>query len=407
VSMTILFLLATMFIANIGFGVILPTLPFLSRHIGASTVEMGLALSVFAVAQLLSSSLWGAVSDSVGRRPVLIAGIVGYGVSSALLGFAPNVAVLLVLRFLAGLFASAVMPSSLALASDWTEPHDRARILGYMGSMNGIGFIFGPPIGSFLSLIGLHVPFFCVGLLAILNGLLALRLLPREQRPAADVSARSRRPDLSLFGGLWPGTKRGRLWIAPFLVGSFVFSLADASITATLAYYLIGRLHSDEIMAGWAFMVNGCMGALAQGMMFSNVYRRFGEAVTILLGFSFGVLGYLTLGFAQWLAWAFAAIALLALCRGFAYPAMTTAISIRTPRESQGSSFGAQSACNSLGRVIGPLLAGWLFARQEQSPYFVSSGLMLATMGLYLLWAQRARKQAIGESRADSVHDTL
>jgi MFS family permease len=82
-----------MFIANIGCGVILPTLPFLSRHIGATSFEMGLALSVFAITQLLSSSLWGVLSDRLGRRPVLIFGIVGYGVSSALLGFAPRVAV--------------------------------------------------------------------------------------------------------------------------------------------------------------------------------------------------------------------------------------------------------------------------------------------------------------------------
>ncbi|MFM1654138.1 MFS transporter [Brevibacillus sp. B_LB10_24] len=390
-SITILFLMSTMFIANIGYGVILPTLPFLSRHIGATSFEMGLALSVFAIAQLLSSSLWGVLSDRLGRRPVLICGIVGYGVSSALLGFAPHVAVLLTLRFLSGLFASAVMPASLALAADWTKPGQRARTLGYMGAINGIGFIFGPPVGAFLSVIGLQVPFFTVGLLSVANGLIALRLLPREEPLRQDPVGSNTKAALLPRPSRRAGALGSRM-TAPFLFGTFVFALADASITATLAYYLTGHLHSTQTMAGWGFMVNGGMGALTQGLLFSRVYGRYGETATIVLGFAFGSLGYFTLGMANWLAWAFAAIALLALCRGFAYPAMTTAISVRTSQNAQGSSFGAQFTFNSLGRTIGPLIAGWLFTLKEPVPYFFSAALMFLTIGVYLAWVYAARR---------------
>ncbi|KQL48613.1 hypothetical protein AN963_02080 [Brevibacillus choshinensis] len=376
---TVLFLMSTMFIANIGFGIILPTLPFLSRQVGASTFELGLALSAFAIAQLLFSSFWGGMSDRVGKRPILILGIVGYGVTSALVGLSPNVVVLLLLRFLSGALCSAVMPASLSLAANATTPEMRPRVMAYMGSVNGIGFIVGPPLGAVLSVFGLQVPFVSVGILSIVNGIVALWLLPKESpRPVGDEQTKlSFRGFLQIKHNLRAFFDRS---LTPFLGGTFAFTLADATVTSTLAFFLTDTLHSTQAMAGWAFMVNGGVGALIQVAMFSAMYQRWGEKATIVTGFSFGALGYLTLGLSTSVVWVFVAITLLAFCRGFAFPAMTSAISLRTTVHSQGSSFGSQMTFNSLGRTIGPLIAGWLFAYQERFPYFFACGLLVATV---------------------------
>ncbi|WP_301169612.1 MFS transporter [Brevibacillus nitrificans] len=403
-SVAIWVLMSTMFLTNIGFGVILPTLPILSRQLGASAFEMGLAISVFSVASLFASSIWGAVSDRIGRRPVLIFGVVGYGLVSALFPWAPSVPVLLMLRFLAGMMAAAVFPSSLALVTEWTSSEDRPKILGYMGSVNGIGFICGPPVGALLSVYGVAVPFVCVGLLSVINGLLALRLLPRvekrkeEEEQEADVSPIERTSWLNRM----TQSLLNRM-IAPLLIGTFVISLVDSSISATLSYFFIGPLQSTQTMAGWGFMVNAAVSSLAQGTVFSRVFTRFGDVWTIIIGLSFGVAGYLFFGLSSTLLWAFGAIGLLALCGGLAYPAITTSISIHTPRELQGSIFGTHSTIGSLGRTLGPLIAGWLFSFQERIPFLFSSGLLFATIGFYVVWMHRMRNHAQNIPQTDSV----
>lgn len=407
VTVAIALLMGTMFLANIGFGVILPTLPFLSEHIGATPFELGLALACFAVAQLLSSTVWGTLSDRIGRKPVLIVGIVGYGVSSAALAFVPNVGLLLASRFVAGVMAAAVFPSTQALAADWTLPKDRARILGYMGSMNGIGFIVGPPIGSLLYTIAPQAPFVGVGALSLINGLLAVWLLPREAKRTVRAETTSVAPDgseprPSRFAVLVQSFKD--LDIAPFLLGSLVFSVADACIASTLAYYITGHLHSTEAMAGFAFMINGAIGALVQITLLGRIHSRFGESATILTGFTLGSVGYFGLALSNAIYFAFGAIVFLACCRGFAFPSMSAAISVRSSRYRQGSSFGSQQTANSLGRTIGPIVAGWLFTWNERGPFLFSALLIATFVGLYMLWAHMGKRHAIADTTEDVIH---
>ncbi|MED4906832.1 MFS transporter [Brevibacillus centrosporus] len=403
-------LLSTMFLTSLGFGVILPTLPFLSKHLGATPLEMGLAISVFSVASLFSSFLWGAASDRLGRRPVLIMGIVGYGLSSALLALAPNITVLLILRFLAGMMASAVSPSSMALVTELTSAEERPRILGYMGSINGIGFIFGPPVGAFLSIFGIGAPFASVGLLSILNGLLAMRFLPRGSKPAEGASE-AIRPEVNKENAWVAGVKRLGLllknrMIAPLLFGSFVIALADASISSTLSYYITGPLQSTQTMAGWAFMMNAGVSAIAQATVFARIFTRYGDMMTIVIGFSFGAVGFFLLGLSHLLVWAFGAVALLSLCRGLAFPSITTGISLRISSALQGSGFGSYNTVGSLGRTLGPLIAGWLFSVHASSPFFFSGGLLLLTVGAFLLWTHRERKTS-AHQQSNTVQKTV
>ncbi len=390
-SVAQLLIMSTMFLTSIGFGIILPSLPFFAENLGATSFEMGLAMSMFAMSQIFASSIWGSLSDRIGRKPVLIVGVVGYGLISALLPFSPNVAVLLVLRFFGGIMTSAVMPSSMALLSENTILEHRPRIIGYMGSINSIGFILGPPVGSFLGLFGIHVPFVSVGLLAIVNGLLAMRLLPGRGKGIEEYIPRPKfQPNI---------VKRLKLSflnksIAPLLLGSFVLALVDSSISVTIAFFITGPLHSTQMMTGFAFMVNAAFSAIVQSTLFARVFHRFGDVLTILIGFSFSTVGYLLLGSSSYIAMAFAGLAILSLGRGFAFPAVSSGISLRSPMELLGSTFGAQSTVSSIARTIGPLIAGSLFLRYQQYSYFFSSALLMLTIGLYLVWIRRMRRIA-------------
>jgi DHA1 family multidrug resistance protein-like MFS transporter len=393
-SVPILLLMATMFLASVGFGVILPTLPFLSEHIGATSFELGLALSVFAIAQLLASSFWGSLSDRLSRRSVLVTGVLGYGVTSALLGLSPNVPIFLTLRFLGGVFVAAVFPGAQALVADWTEPKNRARTLGYMAAMNGIGFIFGPIIGSFLSIFGVMLPFIGVGIISVLNGLMALWLLPEEKKKAIIQQKRSEKAR-SFSIQTW---KKSVLEanILPFLIGTLVFSMSDSSITSTLAYFIVGHLHSTQAVTGWAFAVNGGMGALVQMIFLSRIHSRYGENVTIVAGLLIGAAGYFFLGISNFLLLAFVSIIFLACCRGLVVPVLSSAISVRMAKNVQGRGFGYQQTANSIGRSLGPIIASWIFVYHEGAPFLFSSGLIALFLVFYGKWVRTSRFQHLG-----------
>jgi DHA1 family multidrug resistance protein-like MFS transporter len=403
-STPILFLMGTMFLTNIGYGVILPTLPFLAHHLGATPFEMGLAISVFAIAQLISSPVWGTLSDRIGRRPIIVIGVVGYGVVSTLLGVAPNVPLLLVLRFFAGAMAAAVFPAAQAMAADHTLPENRARILGYMGSVNNIGFIVGPPVGSLLAIFGVDVPFLGVGFLAVLNGILGLWLLPRpkpvdEMRKGLLAPTLTRDDPADLLKSLTPWV------IVPFLAASLIGAIADSSISSTLAYFLTEHLHSEQLMTGFAFMVSGGTAALVQVFALPFIYRRFGEIPAVILGFSLGTIGYVTLGLSGYVVVALLAIVIISCCSGLIYPTIASAISIRSSRRSQGKSFGAQQAVNSMGRTLGPLVAGWLFTIYASDPFFLAALLMAGMLSFFLIQFIRTRRNGYGSSSDRMVHD--
>ncbi len=277
-----------------------------------------------------------------------------------------------------------------------------------MGSVNGIGFICGPPVGALLSVYGVAVPFVCVGLLSVINGLLALRLLPRVEKREGEEGLETDTSPKARISWLQRMTRslQNRM-IAPLLIGTFVISLVDSSISATLSYFFIGPLQSTQTMAGWGFMVNAAVSSLAQATVFSRVFTRFGDVWTIIIGLSFGVAGYLIFGLSSTLLWAFGALGLLALCGGMAYPAITTSISIHTPRELQGSIFGTHSTVGSLGRTLGPLIAGGLFSYQERSPFLFASGLLFATVGFYVVWMYKMRNHAPNHPQSHLVQKTM
>ncbi len=177
-----LFLMAlTIFIDIAGFGLILPLLPFWAEHLGANPTEVGLILTIYALAQFIFTPILGSLSDRFGRKPIIIASLLIEAFSLALTGFAGSLVVLLIARFIGGIGASNI-GSAQAVVADVTPPEGRARGMGMIGAAIGLGFVIGPAIGGILSPIGPAVPFIVAMVVAIINALLVLLFLPETHK---------------------------------------------------------------------------------------------------------------------------------------------------------------------------------------------------------------------------------
>src|SRR5713101_1963699 len=171
----------TIFIDFAGFGLILPLLPFWAEHLGANPTEIGLILTIYALAQFILTPILGALSDRYGRKPIIVGSLLIEAFSFSLSGLAGSFVVLLIARFLGGMGASNI-GSAQAVVADVTPPEGRARGMGMIGAAIGLGFVVGPAIGGLLSPIGPAVPFMVAMSIAIVNALLVLSFLPETHQ---------------------------------------------------------------------------------------------------------------------------------------------------------------------------------------------------------------------------------
>jgi DHA1 family multidrug resistance protein-like MFS transporter len=170
----------TLAVILIGFGVLIPLEAFLVDQFGASGQELGALISLHALCQLLFSPIWGSISDSVGRKPILIVGALGNALALLMFGLSTQLWMLFIARALAGIFAAATLPTALAFISDSTSREDRGGGMGVIGAAMGTGMVLGPGIGGWLGANSLFLPFFVAGGLSLLAALLIYLILPES-----------------------------------------------------------------------------------------------------------------------------------------------------------------------------------------------------------------------------------
>lgn len=170
-------LFAVMFFVMVGFGIIIPVLPFYAENIGATPTQLGLLMAVYSLMQLIFAPMWGRISDRIGRKPVIMIGISGLAISFFLMGLSSQLWMLFAARIIGGFLSSANMPTVMAYVADITTPEDRGKGMGVVGAAVGLGFVFGPAIGGIFSKISLNMPFYIAGVSSLLTFLLVLFLL--------------------------------------------------------------------------------------------------------------------------------------------------------------------------------------------------------------------------------------
>jgi DHA1 family tetracycline resistance protein-like MFS transporter len=378
--MAVLFFIV--FIDLVGFGIVIPLLPFYAEHFGASPDRVTLVMASYSLAQFFFAPIWGRLSDRFGRRPILLVSL-AFSVASYLwLGFADALWMLYAARLLAGAGAGNI-GAAQAYVADITPPAGRAKGMGLIGAAFGLGFTVGPALGGLIAgsdptAASVARPaFVAAGLSAV--AFIGTLVFLRESLAAAHGMAR--RPSR------WRLAQDafGRPALRQLILVLFVTLTAFAGMETTFALWAEGAFGWGPRQVGGIFFFVGIVLILVQGGLIGRLTKRFGEARLLLAGSLAITLGLVGLPFSHGLAAVLLATALLALGMGLASPSINSLISRRARADQQGGTLGVAQSAGSLARIIGPAIAGAVFAAWgRNAPYWLGAALMLAVVALAL-----------------------
>lgn len=402
----------TVFIDLLGFGIVIPLLPIYSRAWGASELELGLLFASFSAMQFLFAPFWGRLSDRVGRRPVLIGGLVGTSASYVLFGLADSMPLLFLSRCLAGFFGANVSTAQAYIA-DVTTSADRAKGMGVLGAAFGLGFTFGPLVGG--ELVGFHpgAPGFFAAALSLAAATFGFFRLPEPERHAG-----SRSYGLGTVRRVL-GEGRVSTILLLYFLGILAFSGFESmfirfglarfpavfGVEGALAEAGVDQILAAAPIAGRYMFAIGLISAFIQGVLIRRLVPRFGETALIVAGPLF--LGLALLGIALAPSWGLviASCALLPLGFGINNPSLQALLSRSAPDELQGGLLGLNQSLGSLARVCGPLLAGAAFGWRGPGTPFVLGALLLAGAAVVAWNYGRVHRRWFERQAADAARN--
>jgi DHA1 family tetracycline resistance protein-like MFS transporter len=409
-------LFITVFLDLLGFGLILPQLPYYAVRFGADAFAVGALMAVYSLAQMVASPFWGRISDQRGRRPVLIVSLLGSALTSVCLGLVvdPNwwsrigsslpettlgvttaLLALFVARLLAGI-ATATIGVAQAYIADSTTPENRAKGMGIIGAAFGLGFVFGPALGGILAPYGQGVPAFVAGGLALANAGFAFFKLP-ESLPVerrGEVVARGFSVARLLASAQIPG-------MGPLMVMYFLSIFAFATMEATFPLLTRDAFGFTEVENGYTFAYIGVLVVIMQGGLVGRLARRFGETRLVVAGGILLAIGLSSMPFAPSLPWLLVALVPLCAGSGITNPSLTALISLTATRSTQGETLGTAQSLASLGRVLGPLWGGLAFSSFGARPSYVFAAAIMATMVLIALKSQSSVESVIADTNVE------
>lgn len=351
----------TVFIDLVGFGIVIPVLPFYAEgtRFNATPRTVGLLFASYSIMQLVFSPILGRLSDKHGRRPVLLISIIGTGIGFLLLGFAKTLWMLFAGRILDGITGGNISTAQAYIA-DITTKEDRAKGMGLLGAAFGLGFILGPAIGGILSRWGIAVPFLFAAGLCFANAMLLYFTLPETVTP--DHPAR-----LSAAGGrglaqLLESLKQPRLGFVLSIY--FLFIVAFSIMTTSFSLYTMFRFGYDAQHNGYLFAYVGVIAVIIQGGLIGRLVKRFGELPLVIVGalcfsaslFAIPFVGPNTGGLLALLVGG----GIFSLGNSLATPALTSLASKSVGAAEQGSVLGVTQSAASLARAVGPSLTAVL-----------------------------------------------
>jgi len=382
--MLILFLIV--FIDLIGFGVIIPLLPFFAEHFQASPATVGMLMAIYSLTQFIAAPLWGHASDRIGRRPILLLTLGGAALAYILLGLSDSLWMLFAARALGGFMAGNIS-TAFAYIADITTPENRAKGMGVVGAAFGLGFIAGPAIGGILAgpdplNADFQTPSFVAAALSLTAFSMALFMLkeslPEEIRSGNAGKPRSNR--IKQFRETL-GKPRVGLLIAISFLATFVF----AGMEATFAMWSERHFGWGPMQNGYLFAFVGILSAAIQGGLIGRLAKRFGEERLIIQGATALALGMLSIPFADHLYMLLAAMVAVAYGFSVINPSLNSLISLQSGPGEQGKLMGVSRSATTMARVLGPAWAGMLFAVLGMDwPYFAGTLVMAGVM--YLGW---------------------
>ncbi len=375
-SRPLLIIFLTIFVNLVGFGIIVPLLPFYAETFGASPLTIGLLFAVFSLSQLFAAPVLGDWSDRYGRRPVLIFSLAGTVVSFVMLALAHSIAMLFVARIVDGLSGGNIS-TARAYVADITEPKDRSRAYGLIGAAFGLGFIVGPALSGILaSKVSVTAPIWAAAGITVVATAMAWLWLPETVHRA---HAGTGMPFRNLFEMLRrPGLRR-------VLVIDFVYWFAFSVFQTTFALFAARRFAFDASQTGYFFAVFGVLGAIVQGGFIRPIVRRMGDKPVFMLGLVCGAIGLVAATLAHSVFVFAITMVPIAFGIGFGHPTMSSLVSRAARGDEQGRVQGAAGAIESLGRTVGPVWGNASLQRfGESTPYLSAAGFLVMTLLLVL-----------------------
>jgi len=360
----------------LGFGVVVPILPYFAQELGASAFQMGLTITVWAGAQFLFSPLWGSLSDRIGRRPVLLIGLAGYSITFGLMAAAPNIWVVMLARFLGGILSAATIPTAQAYTADISEGEDRASRIAGMGAAMNLGFMSGPALGGLLATLGLGYrgSFLAAAAMGLVNLLLALLILPEPPHRRVS-SAQKGLSGLQAVGVALSSAE------ALLFVLAFAASFGGSQLFSMLGYFLQEQLQAGPGLLSVALTVQAVSSFLFQVALVGPVSRSFQAEKVVSAALVVSSLGFALLASAHSIPRVMAAVVLVAAGLAFVRPLITAILSDRT-RLDQGMAMGIQVAFDALGRTLGPAWAGAVFLWRSWAPFASAGAACLLFFGI-------------------------
>ncbi len=372
-------LIISLIVVMMGYGIAMPVLPFYIDNMGGRGIHYGLLIACYGIMQLIFAPVWGSLSDKVGRKPLLLLGMVGLGTAMAFFAISTQLWMLYAAQLVSGVMSSAALPSAQAYAADITSKEDRGGAMGKIGGAIGIGVVLGPGIGGLLASMSLNTPFFVASAFCLLTFLIILIGLPES----LSIDKRVAKADIKFmqFKGIW------QMLFTPIgfgLVAVFIAIFGQTIFSSVFGLYAIARFNYGPEQVGTFLMIMAFMYALAQGLIVGPLTKKLGEERVITLAFIGCSIGFTLLLLSTTYVTLMLSMSFFILLNSLLKPSALAFIS-KHAEGSQGQSMGIAESYMSLGRIAGPLWAGTIFDINLLFPF--TSGVLvflvtfIATLG--------------------------
>lgn len=401
---TLLTIFLVVLVDLMGFGIILPLLPFFASQFQSGPVAIGALYAIYSLAQLVFSPIWGALSDRIGRRPVMLISTLGSSVSYVLFVFSGSFAALFATRLLAGIMGGNIAAAQ-SYISDVTAPEDRAKGMGLIGAAFGIGFALGPLVASGLMYAAPHAggwaannayaaPGIAAALLSGASFILVLFKLPETvDKNRVSVSAPQRR---SVFGkAFWRAASgsAGHRRLPALLGCVLLLSVGQSSLYSAFPLFCREAAGLTPPQIGLEFGIMGLIAILIQGGMIRRLVASFGEIPLFFVGSALMTAGLAAIPLTSSFGPLTLVLAVMAAGGSLNGPVLFSLVSKEAPEGETGATMGLSQSSAGMGRVLGPIWGGALYAKAFFLPFILTAGLVALTIPAARYLA-RARKPA-------------
>ncbi len=413
--------LATVFLVVmidlLGFGIVLPLLPFYAQEFAASAVMIGLLYSVYSFMQLNFSPIWGSWSDRIGRRPIMLLSTFGAVIAYIIFGLAESLGVLFFSRVVAGMMGGNISTAQAYIA-DVTDDENRARGMGLIGAAFGIGFVIGPATATLLIHSSFHdfiaglgwttfaewmstnrfaLPGFFAAFLSFCSFLMVLFKLPETVDTTKERKAFYRRPSVFTprFWRLLSDQKgkSARGFLIPLIIGFFLLSFGESSLYSAFPLFAEAELSMTAEEVGIQFFYIGIIAVVVQGFLIKPLTNIFAEEKLFMAGNIIMVIGLGLIPLAHNMLTLAVFLGLMALGKSLNTPTITSLISKEANDDNVGAVMGASQGLSGLGRMIGPTWGGALFAVYFGLPFALTALIVATTVWIAFGLIQKEKRR--------------